>query len=195
MAQNNVSGLLDDCDWAVKVEYFNQDGYTPLHVAVEAGNDHVVDVLIANRADVNSTALKHKEKPIHIAARCPTGLNCVALLIKSGAEYDSVNEVTIFPDSARFFKHLLAFQFGRTPIMIAAEAGNLETVDFLLFNRADIDMKDDSGEDVFLIAIKMCHFKIAELLLKTIKEWRSQDDVKRRVNQTNPVSSWRRILK
>lgn len=72
--------------------------------------------------------------------------------------------------------------------MIAAEAGNLETVDFLLFNKADIDMKDNLGEDVFLIAVKMCHFKVAQLLLKTIQEWRSVDEVKKRVNQTNPVS-------
>lgn len=64
-------------------------------MAVEAGSDTCADVLIANRADVNIAAYKDNERPIHVAARCPTGLNCVALLIKSGAEYDSVNEVSI----------------------------------------------------------------------------------------------------
>lgn len=69
---------------------------------MEAGKDDVTEILIANRADVNLTAEKGLEKPIHIAARCPTGKNCVVLLIKSGAEINALNEV-------RSLKHFLQF--------------------------------------------------------------------------------------
>lgn len=72
--------------------------------------------------------------------------------------------------------------------MIAAEAGNLDTLCLLLDIHANIDIIDKNGENVFHIAIKMCHYEVAKQLLETIRAWRSETHVKNVTNQQNPVS-------
>jgi len=60
---------------------------------MEAEQGAVVEILLANRADVNVRSEKTGETPLHLASRKPLGRYCAYLLIKSGADLNAVNKV------------------------------------------------------------------------------------------------------
>lgn len=74
-----------------------------------------------------------------------------------------------------------------TPIMIAAEAGNLSTLTLLLDHQANIDLVNDYSENSLHIAVRSCQYRIAETLIKTIKEWRADEGLLKYVNLQNKV--------
>ncbi|XP_015788937.1 uncharacterized protein LOC107365878 isoform X2 [Tetranychus urticae] len=151
------------------VDAQNNDGYTPLHVAAKSGRDDIAEILIANRASVDIVASNGSETPLHLACRSSNGTNCARLLIKSGAKINSANKA------------------GMTPIMIAAESGNLSTLNLLLDHQVNIDLVNDYSENSLHIAVRSCHYKIAETLINTIKEWRTDKGLETYVNLQNKI--------
>lgn len=67
-----------------------KDDYTALHVAVEYGRPAVVQVLLGFGAKREFKGGKAKETPLHIAARVKDGEQCAEMLIKSGADVNSL---------------------------------------------------------------------------------------------------------
>ena len=67
-------------------------GYTPLHVAVDAGHDVVVDYLLSRTkgAHVNCTSISGYT-PLHLAASSGH-VGCVRVLLKHGADISITNE-------------------------------------------------------------------------------------------------------
>ena len=51
-----------------------------------------------------------------------------------------------------------------TALLFAAENGNLEIVDLLIKNRADINLKNKNGDTAIKLALKNKQGKVAELL-------------------------------
>ena len=72
---------------------FLQEGYTALHIAVQAGYEKVVEALLGMGAAVQLTAGKTGETPLHTAARNENGFKCVEMLIKSGAQINALEDV------------------------------------------------------------------------------------------------------
>jgi ankyrin repeat protein len=100
-------------------EFYLQDNYTALHIAVEATKPAVVETLLGFGAEVHVTGGKLRETPLHIAARVKDGDRCALMLLKSGA---GPNRTT---------------DDGRTPVHIAAKYGNVACLDLLLDDNGD----------------------------------------------------------
>ena len=71
----------------------SQDGYTALHLAVEFGKPLAVQTLLGFGAMVELKGGRAQETPLHIAARVKDGEKCAEMLLKSGADVNSAQEV------------------------------------------------------------------------------------------------------
>ena len=103
---------------------------TPLDIAVVKGSDKIVQLLIDAGADVEgatSPALGG-EHPLHLAATRPSGAGTARLLISRGAQLDA-------RDAA-----------GRTPLITAVLADNVEVAEVLLDAGADLETVDSKLE-------------------------------------------------
>ena len=70
-----------------------QDNYTALHVAVEYCKPQAIQTLLGNGAQVEIKGGPNRETPLHIAARIKDGDRCAEMLMKSGANVNSTQEV------------------------------------------------------------------------------------------------------
>ncbi len=59
---------------------------------------------------------------------------------------------------------------GETPLMIAVRKGQVEIVETLLINNADLSVKDEEGRTAFDYAIIFPNYKIREILKKRNKD-------------------------
>ncbi len=55
---------------------------------------------------------------------------------------------------------------GNTPLMLASQAGHIETVDLLIKNKSNLDHQNKQGQTALLLAIDHQKMAIAELLIK-----------------------------
>jgi ankyrin repeat protein len=166
----------------------DEHGWTPLYFAAGSGHKDVVELLIANKADINalneqSIPLQHYT-PLHVALM--NGHPDVAdLLIAHNAE------VTIFDAAGGGYIEIVKSQLGANPALVsarddngwtalqfAARNGHLDVVKFLLANKADANAKTKTGMTPLEVALAFSdsaspfarttdtnHEAIAELLL------------------------------
>jgi ankyrin repeat protein len=127
----------------------DEHGWTPLYFAAASGHKDVVELLIANKADVN--ALNQNFTPLRAAAM--NGHPDVAeLLIASNAQ------VTIFDAAAGGYLEIVKSQLkadpalvsatdnsGWTALQFAARNGHLDVVKLLLANKADVNARGRTG--------------------------------------------------
>ncbi len=119
-------------------------GATPLHVFSWHGDEHIVELLIANGADVNAKD-NVGDTALHEAAR--GGHKDVAeMLISEGADVNAVN------------------QQGSTPLHESAGEGREEVVRLLLANKANRDLTNADGHKPIDFARQNAHEKVVELL-------------------------------
>ncbi|CAC5382931.1 unnamed protein product [Mytilus coruscus] len=139
---NIVKLLIDNNADILKV---NSNGETPLHAACCVDNNDIVSVLISNDADVNMIDVDF-ETPIHKA--CRNGSLCVIqTLLNCGADTHKLNRE----------EH--TFLFGK-------HRGDIKTAQSLIRNRADVNMKTDSGEMPLVAACQQGHGFLIQLLLE-----------------------------
>jgi len=116
----------------------NATGWTPLHCAVAAGRDPVVDVLLRGGAkpDIGdsdgATPLHIAAGPVAAGASIDAYRRVLELLIESGADLQARDKN------------------GATPLHWAAQKGDVVAVQVLLRNKAPVDARDSRG----LIAIQ-----------------------------------------
>ena len=91
---------------------WDNNGWTPLHVAVEQGNTEIANVLIEHGADATAQA-KNGWTPLHVAAE-QGNVELARILIEHGADASAQGHN------------------GRTPLHMAVEGGNLELVRILV---------------------------------------------------------------
>src|ERR1019366_7998863 len=115
---------------------FSKDtnGITPLYWAADRGNKDVVELLLANKADVNAevkadvNAKKNGGWTLFIAAAATNGQKDVAeLLLANKAD---VNAKTVD---------------GETPLHRAAAEGDKDVVELLLASKAEVNAKANDG--------------------------------------------------
>jgi ankyrin repeat and protein kinase domain-containing protein 1 len=72
---------------------FNEDGFTPLHIACQSGTFEIVSSLLQHKADVHCQTRKFLWRPIHLAAESGND-RVVELLLEHGCgQY--ANEVVL----------------------------------------------------------------------------------------------------
>ena len=125
------------------VNVLTNNDFTPLHMAIDAGQHEAVECLLGHGASVHILGGSQKESPLHLACRMgeARGEKCVGMLLKSGANPN------------------LPMGNGRRALHIAADSGNSRNVRLLLENGADVSLKDGNGETAMHFAIRNCHFK------------------------------------
>ena len=115
--------LLHEFDCKNLVDY--EMGRNALHYAVQQSNEQIVDLLIQNGFDVNSTDL-YNNTPLHYAVSNPFPYN-VQILIHHGAD----------PDKYNLKK--------QTPLHMAAIKGNSMAVNLFVKEGADVNFQDYLG--------------------------------------------------
>lgn len=170
----------------------NENGLTPLHKAAQYGLIDLMAVLISNNADCDSTS-KYGSTPIFFAVERGT-LPAVELLIKAGANLnarDSSNTTplmsAIFSDQFEIADYLMTKHPStlsvlnineKNKLLIAsAEKGNVEIIEKLIKNGADINAAGTSGDTALHSAVIRANLKAVNALIK------SGADVNRRNNK------------
>lgn len=140
----------------------NKDSSTPLILAVSLNYTDIVEYLIKNGADVNLSKDIDGLSPLHFAV-ANRNEHIIDILLRYGANAD-----------ASSFS-------GITPLMIAAQLNDIETLKKLLQKGADIQKENVVGETAISIAQALGFQKITEFLEKknkNIKNKRSQKKVR-----------------
>jgi len=131
--------LLDTPDLAF---FRNEIGKMPLHAAAEGGHIDMVNLLLANKADVNAKS-NDGNTPLFFAAN----KEVAELLLANHADVNARSNA------------------GGTPLLAAASAGRVDVVDLLLTKGVDINTKDNNGETSLILAAMSGHKDVVELLL------------------------------
>ena len=123
----------------------NKFGHLSLILAAEKGDKKAVEVLLAAKAKVDSSA-KNRTTPLYVAAQ-NGHTEVVEALLKAGAEID------------------LAAKDGCTPLYAAAEKGDIEMVKTLLAAGAKVDSPASDGSTPLFVAAQNGHSAVVQALL------------------------------
>ena len=126
----------------------NSDGLTPLDKAVEGNNTDLIELLIANHAEVN----------VQDAAGAGD-LKKVKALLKDN------------PDLVFSKIHC-----GWTALYFAARNGQKEVAEFLLANKADLNVKDCIGQTPLHMAVQSGYKDMVELLIASGADVNAKDN-------------------
>ncbi|KAL7796221.1 ankyrin repeat-containing domain protein [Trichoderma afarasin] len=159
----------------------NRDGATPLQVAIES-NDHskVVTALIEGGASTELLAGGLNETPLYLAVEKDRIQSVQAILAMGKNElnflcgdlkWSALHEANNKPD---FLKLLLESHadpnvvngYGSTPLFLASEMGNLESVQLLLDYGAKPDISNMDGATALHRAVKNKHLEIVKILVQ-----------------------------
>jgi ankyrin repeat protein/tRNA A-37 threonylcarbamoyl transferase component Bud32 len=123
----------------------DNDGDTPLHLAVLKSHKDVAELLLANKADVNAKS-DNGGTPLHIAAYFGDK-EIVQLLLASKADVNAKDNS------------------GATPLHVTAQEGRKEAAELLLKSKADVNAKNNLDTMPLWFAAQEGHKDVAELLL------------------------------
>uniref|UniRef100_H2YLD4 Uncharacterized protein n=1 Tax=Ciona savignyi TaxID=51511 RepID=H2YLD4_CIOSA len=125
------------------LEEVNDEGYTPLMEAAREGHEEMVALLLAKNAIVNAKTEETQETALTLAC-CGGFLECAELLVKAGAD----------------------IEIGcSTPLMEAAQEGQLELVKFLIQQDSNVHATTSSGDTALSYACEHGHTDVADQLL------------------------------
>lgn len=123
-----------------------EDGLTPLHQAAIGCHKEVVELLLANKAEIEMKEQFYLQATALWFAAVHGCTDVVRLLIANGAKVDA------------------ATTNDRTPLHMAAATGHKDVVELLLANGADINAVDKQGWKPLDLAVQNGHKEVAEFL-------------------------------
>lgn len=122
----------------------SMNGKTPMHVAAEHGQCHVISILASCGSDINARS-RVLEAPIHLAARAGHR-RAVEKLVQLGAAINARDWL------------------GRTPLHFAVEADHVEVVRALKKGGCHLRPKDNSGTTPLQLAREMKDRRLVDAL-------------------------------
>ncbi|XP_076823769.1 ankyrin repeat domain-containing protein 17-like isoform X2 [Clavelina lepadiformis] len=125
------------------LEEVNDEGYTPLMEAAREGHEEMVALLLAKGANVNAKTEETQETALTLAC-CGGFLECGELLVRAGADIETGCS---------------------TPLMEAAQEGQLDLVKFLIQQGANVNATTTSGDSALSYACEHGHTDVADHLL------------------------------
>ncbi|MBO9496913.1 ankyrin repeat domain-containing protein [Thalassotalea sp. G20_0] len=126
------------------------DGKTPLHLAVQHGNDHCLDYLLVMGAKIDAPA-RDGIRPLHLAAE-HGHLTCLQYLVKFGSDVDATNNN------------------GDTALHLAAYNGYVDCLRPLIENGANLNAPNKNGETALHLAVYNGHVEcLKQLIVKGAK--------------------------
>ncbi|GFU57296.1 hypothetical protein NPIL_316821, partial [Nephila pilipes] len=130
-----------------KINVFRKDGLTPLHLAAVKGHTSVVKLLLENGANANLADTKNRSS-VELAV-AHGRVEVVELLLKEKNVHinDKGND-------------------GFSLLHIAAQAGNLNIVTYLINQGADVNSQNDAGSKPIHIATREGHKDVVEFFIK-----------------------------
>ncbi|MDE3023407.1 MAG: ankyrin repeat domain-containing protein [Pseudomonadota bacterium] len=133
------------------INFKDTAGFTPLHWAAELGKTNIVKVLVANRADINSS--NGGITPLHFAAN----KEIAELLIANGANVNAKADD------------------GTSPLHLAATNDNVSVARVLIEHGADVNAKDKKGVTPLDDAIMFGKKDMLELIVSSGADIMSKD--------------------
>jgi len=128
------------------IDTFSSDGWTPLHLASFFGHTKIVEMLLAQGADVNARSRNHNgNTPLH-AALAANHKMVAGLLIGQGADVNAA-------DAA-----------GWRPLHLAASNNNLDAIKALIAQGADVLAGNGEGRTPLSLAQEKNHRESAAFL-------------------------------
>ena len=123
----------------------DESGWTPLHYAAAFGHKDIVELLLANKSEVNAVDSDGRT-PLHLAAY--TGQTDVAgLLLTNGADVNTFD------------------RGGWTPLHTAVAENKKDMVQWLLAHKADVNAMTKDGQSPLYVAARNSYLNLVELLL------------------------------
>ena len=159
VARGDLAGVQAELDKGVDVNAKTNwgDGGTPLHWAAYDGHKEIVELLVAEGADVNAKDVDGLT-PLYFAVFRDRN-EIVELLIAHGADVDTEKEASFLSNAAlggytEIVERLIAKGadvnakdgVGETPLLLAAWYGHKETVELLIAEGADVNAKGADGK-------------------------------------------------
>ncbi|PTQ41189.1 LOW QUALITY PROTEIN: hypothetical protein MARPO_0035s0001 [Marchantia polymorpha] len=131
---------------------------TGLMLACESGNEQVVRLLLAHKADV--------------MVYCENGRNCLHYAAERGHSEVSSLLIQEFPQlrdsTTRGAAKCPPNDSGKTALMLASQYGKVEVVRTLLSHKADVMLRSEEGCDVLLYAARSDDLKVLELIIEAV---------------------------
>jgi len=165
------------------------EGWTPLHLAVQSGDESNVKAVLEVQSVVEAPSMQDVQvpSPLHLAAEAGQDV-LVRMLLEKGAPVDALASHSITalhlaagaggspepPAAAQVAEALLVqgatvdlvMEGGATPLMVAARLGRLPVVRVLLQYGADVFSKLPSGWCSFLLAVRNGHAEVVRMLAR-----------------------------
>lgn len=165
--------------------------WAPLVAATELTHIKTARILLEHKADPNICGPRDQDTPLWFAAVKAANVDFVRLLLENGADPNhelldpsllieiitstvptehSLPIFDILADNSPPVLVNVADEEGMTPLLYAAEAGELSTLTWLLEHEADVDATDNQGCGALFHAINNTHAEIVRELLN----WKPQ---------------------
>lgn len=139
----------------IEINFKNENGETPLHLATKLELSEICSILIQKKADLNAKD-KEGNTPLHLAALSDSEEMC-KLLLKNGAPIQAKNEK------------------GQTSLHITIANNNKKACKFLIKNKADLNAKNNKGATLLHWAAQTNDKELCELLLEHDADINVQD--------------------
>lgn len=172
--KGNLQVILLLCNSKVDVNAVDKTGLTALHMAAAQGNFEAIKILVDSGADINIKNSRG-ENPLEEAADS-FSKNKVKIIKYLMPRYKSVDNI-LFAAEIGANEAILKLlkkgvdinqvdSQGKSPLILASEAGNIETVKLLLSHGADLSIEAFRGQgNALIFAVREDKQKIVKLFL------------------------------
>ncbi|KAF5296333.1 hypothetical protein FQA39_LY12550 [Lamprigera yunnana] len=173
LASKAEDTIIEDFSDEYEVNIQNNEGHTPLHLAVKNRNSSTTKLLLTKGADVNIIDYRNNNSCLHWAVNV-ADQEIVKILLDNGADVGLLNSTgetpLMFAERLQFNNIVSIINQQETfekckDLFEAVENGHVYTVQTLVNNGLDINSQNENGETLLLIAIRCVHIPIMDWLI------------------------------